>query len=144
MVFKEVNLTHLLHGCLPVNMFFTFPSPNVFSEHILWFKFAVWIGLHYFYGSLMILLIFKYSDLVFAIMCTTDKKKILVWHSHNFLLPYTAVEEYFIISFTFIFNLYFLCFVVDKIPAFIVILYIFLTKFLYFAWMWLYSSNSYH
>ena len=49
------------------------------------------------------------------------KIKNLVWHSHNFLLPYTAVEGYFIISFTFIFNFYFLCFPVDKLPAFIVI-----------------------
>ena len=46
-------------------------------------------------------------------------KKNLVWHSHNFLLPYTAVKEYFIISFTFIFNRYFLCFTVDKLRAFI-------------------------
>ena len=52
---------------------------------------------------------------------TTYALKNLVWHSHNFLLPYTVVEEYFIISFTFIFDLYFQCFTVDKIPAFIVI-----------------------
>ena len=50
-----------------------------------------------------------------------NKKKILVWHSHNFLLFYITVEEYFIICFTFIFNLYYLRFVVDKLPAFIVI-----------------------
>ena len=43
-------------------------------------------------------------------------------HGKNFLLPYITVEEYFIICFTFIFNLYFLCFVVDELPAFIVIL----------------------
>ena len=48
-------------------------------------------------------------------------KKNLVWHSHNFLLPYITVEEYFIISIKFIFNLYFLCFVVDELPAFIII-----------------------
>ena len=45
-------------------------------------------------------------------------KKNLVWHSHNFFLPYIIVEEYFINSITFIFNLYFLCFVVDELPAF--------------------------
>ena len=52
-------------------------------------------------------------------------KKNLVWHSHNFLLPYITVEEYFINSITFIFNLYFICFVVDELPAFIVIVNIF-------------------
>ena len=49
------------------------------------------------------------------------KIKNLVWHSHNFLLSYITLEECFIISFTFIFNYYFLCFVVDKLPDFIVI-----------------------
>ena len=44
---------------------------------------------------------------------TLKKKKNLVWHSHNFLLPYITLEVYFIICFTFIFNHYFLCFVVD-------------------------------
>ena len=34
-------------------------------------------------------------------------KKNLVWLSHNFLLPYIIVEEHFIISFTFILNLFF-------------------------------------
>ena len=43
------------------------------------------------------------------------KKKILACHSHSFLLPCTKVEEYFIISITFIFNLYFLCFVVHEL-----------------------------
>ena len=47
-------------------------------------------------------------------------KKILVWHSHNFLLPYITVEEYYIICFTFICNLYFQWLVVDELPAFIV------------------------
>ena len=42
------------------------------------------------------------------------KLKNVVWHSHNFLLPYITVEEYFIICLTFIFNLYFLCFVVGS------------------------------
>ena len=46
-------------------------------------------------------------------------EKDLVWHSHNFLLPCITVEEYItIISITLIFNLYFLCFVVDELPAF--------------------------
>ena len=45
----------------------------------------------------------------------------MVWHSHNFFLPDITVEEYFSISITLIFNLYFLCFVVDELPAFIVI-----------------------
>ena len=53
----------------------------------------------------------------------TLKKKILVWHSHNFLLPYNTVEECFIIGITFTFNLYFLCFVVDELPASIIIVY---------------------
>ena len=44
------------------------------------------------------------------------KKKNLMWHSHNFLLPY--ITEYFIISITFIFNLYFLGFVDDELLAF--------------------------
>ena len=43
--------------------------------------------------------------------------KNLVWHSHNFLLPCITVEKCFITSITFIFNLYFLCFVVDELPA---------------------------
>ena len=46
--------------------------------------------------------------------------KNLVWHSHNFFLPCITEEKYFIISFTFIFNLYFPCFTVDKLPVFIV------------------------
>ena len=54
---------------------------------------------------------------------TKHEKKILVWHSHNFLLPYITVEEYFIISITSIFNLYFICFAVDELPAFIIIVY---------------------
>ena len=48
-------------------------------------------------------------------------KENLVWPSHNFLLPYITVEEYFIVSITFIFNLYFLCFVVHELLAFIII-----------------------
>ena len=46
-----------------------------------------------------------------------------MWHSHNFLLPWNTVDEYFIISITFIFNLYFLCFVVDELPAFIIVVH---------------------
>ena len=53
------------------------------------------------------------------------ERKNLVWHSQNFLLPYITIEEYFIIRIPFIFNLYFLCFVVDELPAFIVIVNIF-------------------
>ena len=49
------------------------------------------------------------------------KIKNLVWHSHNFLLPYIIVEKYFIISIIFIFIPYFLFFVVDESPAFIII-----------------------
>ena len=55
------------------------------------------------------------------------KKKNLVWHSHNFLLPHIIVEEYFIYSITFKFNLYFICFVVHELPSFIIIVYIFWT-----------------
>ena len=40
----------------------------------------------------------------------------------NFILPYNKIEEYIIISITFIFNLYFLCFVTDALPAFKVII----------------------
>ena len=40
--------------------------------------------------------------------------KNLVCHYHNFLLPYIIVEEYYIKSIAFLFNLYFLCFVVDE------------------------------
>ena len=58
---------------------------------------------------------------VICIEQNKTNKKNLVWHSHNFLLPYITVEEYFIMSITFIFKLYFLCFVVDELPAFIVI-----------------------
>ena len=49
--------------------------------------------------------------------------KNLVWYSHNFLLPCSAVEEYFIVSITFIFNLHFLCFVADELPASKIIVY---------------------
>ena len=49
--------------------------------------------------------------------------KNLVWHTHNFLLPYITVKECFIINNTFVFNLYFLCFAVDELPAFIIINY---------------------
>ena len=49
------------------------------------------------------------------------EKKYLVWHSHNFLLPYITVEEYFIISIIFMFNLQFLCIVVDELFTFIFI-----------------------
>ena len=51
------------------------------------------------------------------------KIKNLVWHSHNFLLPYIIVEKYFIISITFIFNRYFLSFVLDELLAFITLVY---------------------
>ena len=53
-------------------------------------------------------------------------KKNLVWHSHNILLPYIIVEKCFN-SITFTFNLYFIIFVVDELPAFIIIVYNFLT-----------------
>ena len=59
--------------------------------------------------------------------CVVSNLKNLVWHSHNFLLPYITVEEHFIICFTFIFNLYFQWFVVDELPAFIVTVNNFLT-----------------
>ena len=49
-----------------------------------------------------------------------NNKKNLVWHSHNFLLPCITV-----ISITFIFKLYFPCFVDDELPAFIIAIYIF-------------------
>ena len=55
------------------------------------------------------------------------EKTNLAWHSHNFLLPCITVEEYFIISIAFIFNLYILCFVVDESSTFIIIVYNFLT-----------------
>ena len=51
----------------------------------------------------------------------------VVWHSHNFILPCITVEEYFIISMAFIFNPYFLCFVVDEFPAIIINVHDFLT-----------------
>ena len=54
------------------------------------------------------------------------KIKNMVWHSHNFLLPYSTVEEYFIMRILFIFNLHFPCFAVDELPVFIVIVNIFL------------------
>ena len=71
------------------------------------------------------------------------KLKNLVWYSHNFLLPCIAVEEFFINSSIFMFNLCFLCFVVGELPAFIIIGYNFWTKFPYFAIVWRYSSNFY-
>ena len=46
-------------------------------------------------------------------------KKSLVWHSHNFPLPYITVEEYIVFSITFIFNLYFYFVVVDEFPSLI-------------------------
>ena len=54
-------------------------------------------------------------------------KKNLVWHSHNFLFPFITVEDFFIISITFIFNLCFPCFVVYELPDFIVFVNNFLT-----------------
>ena len=59
------------------------------------------------------------TEISHAKVATCLKKKNLVWHSHNFLLP--QVEEYFINSITFIFNLYFIFFIVDELPAFIII-----------------------
>ena len=50
----------------------------------------------------------------------------VVWHSHNFILPCITVEEYFIISITFMFNPHFLCFVADELSALITIVYNFL------------------
>ena len=55
-----------------------------------------------------------------------EKKKILVWHSHYFLSLCITIEEYFIISNTLTFNIYFLCFVVDELSAFIFTVYNFL------------------
>ena len=74
-------------------------------------------------------------------------KKNLAWHSHNFLLPYIAVEYiyifYYYISTSFIFNLNFLRFVVE----WIICLYIYCLKFLnlllYFAWVQHHSLNFY-
>ena len=63
------------------------------------------------------------TEISHAKVATCLKKKNLVWHSYNFLLPYIKVEEYFIISITFIFNLYFIFFIVDELPAFIIIIY---------------------
>ena len=41
------------------------------------------------------------------------KKLILVWHLHNFLLPYITTEEIFIISPAIIFKLHNVCFAVE-------------------------------
>ena len=49
--------------------------------------------------------------------------KNLMWYSHNFLLPCITIEEYFIFSITFIFNLHIPCFVADELPASIIIVY---------------------
>ena len=78
---------------------------------------------------------FKFIENFFTITPYSVKitLKNLVWHSHNFLLPYITVEEYFIISITFMFNLYFLYFVADELPASIIIVYNFLTLFPFFA-----------
>ena len=51
------------------------------------------------------------------------KKKNLVFQSHNFLLPYIMLKEYFINSIAFIFKLYFICFIVDEFRDFIIIVY---------------------
>ena len=40
--------------------------------------------------------------------------KNLVWRSQNFLLFCITLEEYFVINTTFIFNLHFLCFLIDE------------------------------
>ena len=42
-------------------------------------------------------------------------------------LPYITEEKYFIISISFIFDFYFLCSVVNELPALITIVYNFLT-----------------
>ena len=55
------------------------------------------------------------------------QRKIRYGTHTTFILPYTAVEEYFNIIITFRFNLYFLCFVVDELPVYIIIVYKFLT-----------------
>ena len=60
-------------------------------------------------------------------VCTLMIKKNLLWNSHNFLLPYITVEEYFIISIIFLFNLYSLWFVLDESVAFMIIVYNFVT-----------------
>ena len=62
-----------------------------------------------------------------SVHCTLKIEKYLVWDSHNFLLPYITVELYFIISIAFTFNLYFVCFVIDELPALIIIVGNFLT-----------------
>ena len=53
--------------------------------------------------------------------------KNLVSHSQNFLLPYSTVKEYFVNGITFIFILFFICFVGDEKVAFIITVKIFLT-----------------
>ena len=56
----------------------------------------------------------------------------LVWHSRNFLLPCNIVEEYFIISTTYIFNLYFQCFVVGQLSAFtFIVFHFFILAFIF-------------
>ena len=52
-----------------------------------------------------------------------------MWHSHNFLLLFITIKEYFIISITFIFSIYFLCFVVGKLSVFKFIIFNFYLNF---------------
>ena len=67
---------------------------------------------------------YLYKPRIIILRFLSQTIKNLVWHSHNFLLPYTiAVEEYFTTSNTFMFNLYFIRFVIDELPPFIIIVW---------------------
>ena len=60
--------------------------------------------------DLLVILMDKYS-LITSQGCHSETiKKNLVWHSHNFLLLYITVEEYFFVNIIFIFNSYFCAF----------------------------------
>ena len=69
----------------------------------------------------------KLAIMFSRLLISCENKKNLVWYSHNFLLLYITVDEYFIISITFVFILYILCFVADELPVFVIIVYDFLT-----------------
>ena len=69
---------------------------------------------------IIITILFQFIFLDLFIIEIQNVIKILEWHSHNFLLPSITVEENFIISSAFIFNLcsFTLCNWMNESPAF--------------------------
>ena len=77
----------------------------------------------------------KISKDIFAV----KKEKKFCCDTHTSFSYPTLQHMNILLSVTFIFNIFFLCLIVDELLAFIIFVY----NFPYFAGVWLHSSNYY-